>query len=538
MKKIIFLISFLPFVNFSQELTELLPTTNNGELINHSYYSLSYNVDYKQAEWVFYEIKKERILGLVGRTSDFIVDEKVKTNSSNLDDYRSSGYDRGHLAPSADFSYNSIAMSESFYMSNISPQHPSFNRGIWKSLEKLVRSWGANSSIFVVTGPVLNSVEEYIGNKVGVPKEFYKVIYNPIEQKMIAFILSNKKGEHELSHYVYSVDEVENITGIDFFPKLEDKIENELESESKKEKWLWGEVKTEKTHINEEIQKKPELAFTYEMWKTYKDSLDFFKDSLKKCRQIDNKSSPLEKNELINPGKHYALIIAVSDYKNEKDFPDLDEPVKDGEKLKMVLDRYYQFEKVEILPNPTKAAITRKLDGFVEDVSKNDNFLLFYAGHGDFDDHRGKKMGYWCPRDAEKGNSSTLLYGDEILRLLTSIPAKNTLLLADACHAITITKTRSTNPAKSEIIQELNDTQSALFISSGIDSEVPDKSVFMKELISGLKSNTDDYLQSEDLYYNFLKEAYTKVSGKKIVQPQKSELDWHEKGGDFIFIKK
>ena len=536
MKKIIFLISFLPFVNFSQELTELLPTTNNGELINHSYYSLSYNVDYKQAEWVFYEIKKERILGLVGRTSDLRVDEKVKTSSSNLDDYRSSGYDRGHLAPSADFSYNSIAMSESFYMSNISPQHPSFNRGIWKSLEKLVRSWGANSSIFVVTGPVLNSVEEYIGNKVGVPKEFYKVIYNPIEQKMIAFILSNKKGEHELSHYIYSVDEVENITGIDFFPQLEDKIENELESESKKEKWLWGEVKTEKAHINEEIQKKPELAFTYEMWKTYKDSLAFFKDSLKKCRQIDNKSYPLEKNELINPGKYYALIIAVSDYKNEKDFPDLDEPVKDGEKLKLILEDYYGF-KVEFLPNPTKKAIFMKLDGLVEDVSKNDNFLLFYAGHGFYDYARGDKLGYWCPSDAKKGSSTTLLYGDEIMRALRRIPAKNTLLLADACHAITIAKTRSPSPSKSKIIQELNDTPSALYISSGIDSEVPDESEFIKKLISGLETNTDHYLQADNLYYNFLKEAYTKV-GTKLVKPQKKELDWHKTGGDFIFIKK
>ena len=103
--------------------------------------------------------------------------------------------------------------------------------------------------------------------------------------------------------------------------------------------------------------------------------------------------------------------------------------------------------------------------------------------------------------------------------------------------ATTIAKTRSPSPSKSKIIQELNDTPSALYISSGIDSEVPDESEFIKKLISGLETNTDHYLQADNLYYNFLKEAYTKV-GTKLVQPQKKELDWHKTGGDFIFIKK
>ena len=118
-----------------------LPTSTTGQTIHHQSYSLSYSEPHEQAEWVFYEIKKERVLGLVSRTDDFRSDNYVSTNSATLSDYKGSGYDRGHLAPAHDFSFNKDAMSESFYMSNMSPQNPSFNRGIWGNLEKLVRSW-------------------------------------------------------------------------------------------------------------------------------------------------------------------------------------------------------------------------------------------------------------------------------------------------------------------------------------------------------------------------------------------------------------
>ena len=141
MKKIFILLSLIPTLIFSQAFIDFLPT-NNGELVHHPYYSHSYSEQYEQAEWVFYEIKKERVLGLVRRTDNFRSDEKISTNSATLSDYKGSGYDRGHLAPAGDMSFNYTAMSESFYMSNMSPQHPSFNRGIWKMLESLVRELG------------------------------------------------------------------------------------------------------------------------------------------------------------------------------------------------------------------------------------------------------------------------------------------------------------------------------------------------------------------------------------------------------------
>ena len=239
MKRILILL--FPFFTScsAQEVNSYLPQSD-GELVHHTYYSLSYSEQHEQAEWVFYEIKKERILGLVSRTDDFRIDKKISANSATLSDYKGSGFDRGHLAPAYDFSFSSTAMSESFYMSNMSPQHPSFNRGIWVELESLVRSWGSASSIYVVTGPILSSCSSYTGsNKVCVPEYYYKVIYDPSEQKMISFILPNIKGDQDLDYYVCTVDNLEKRTNIDFFPAIEDKIEAKLESEVHKEDWNW-----------------------------------------------------------------------------------------------------------------------------------------------------------------------------------------------------------------------------------------------------------------------------------------------------------
>ena len=219
-----------------------LRPTFNGELVKHTHYSLSYSEKHEQAEWVFYEINKERILGLVNRTDDFRSDKSISTNSASLDDYKSTGYDRGHLAPAQDFSFSTSAMSESFYMSNISPQHPSFNYGIWKDLEDLVRKWGANNTLYVVSGPVFGSCASTIGsNNVCIPESYYKVIYDPLEERMIAFVMPNEKGTKSLKEYVCTTDYLEEITNIDFFPILDDKMERKLESAKHILKWIWHE---------------------------------------------------------------------------------------------------------------------------------------------------------------------------------------------------------------------------------------------------------------------------------------------------------
>jgi endonuclease G len=220
---------------------DYMPTAN-GELVKHTNFSLSYSEQHEQAEWVFYEINKERILGLVKRTDDFRIDKSISTSSASLGDYKSTGYDRGHLAPAQDFSFSTSAMSESFYMSNISPQHPSFNYGVWKDLEGLVRKWGANSTLYVVSGPVFGSCISTIGsNNVCVPESYYKVIYDPLEERMIAFVMPNENGIKSLKEYVCTTDYLEKITNIDFFPILDDKLEIKLEKARHTSKWIWHE---------------------------------------------------------------------------------------------------------------------------------------------------------------------------------------------------------------------------------------------------------------------------------------------------------
>lgn len=244
--RILFLVLFSIFISCSaQEVNNYLPQSE-GELIHHSYYSLSYNENAEQANWVFYQISNNQNLGSVARSNNFRSDKRISTTSAQLSDYKNSSYDRGHLVPAADMSFNYTAMSESFLMSNISPQIPAFNRGIWKQLEGLVRNWGLQSSIYVVTGPILNSCSTTIGsNDVCVPNYFFKVVYSPSEQKMIAFIMPNQKGEYNLKQYTCKTDYLEKITDIDFFPFLEDKLEEKLESELHTNLWNWKHTNTD-----------------------------------------------------------------------------------------------------------------------------------------------------------------------------------------------------------------------------------------------------------------------------------------------------
>ena len=177
----------------------------------------------------------------MGRTNDFRIDYKVKTGSASLSDYKGSGYDRGHLAPAGDMKWSSTAMSESFFMSNMSPQHPSFNRGIWKKLESTVRNWAVdNGMIYIVTGPILTGNYKTIGhNDVSVPDYYYKVIldYSEPEIKGIGFILSNQKSKSSLQSFAVTIDEVERKTGIDFYHALPDGIEEQIESTIDINKW-------------------------------------------------------------------------------------------------------------------------------------------------------------------------------------------------------------------------------------------------------------------------------------------------------------
>lgn len=227
---------------------EIPLTKNSRSIVHHFAYSLLYSEAHEQALWVAYELTSKETESIYERSNKFLSDPLVSSGSAVNNDYKGSGYDRGHLAPAGDMGWSSKSMIESFYYSNMSPQDPSFNRGIWKKLESLVRSWAIDyDHIYIVTGPILTTNLEEIGpNGVDIPKYYYKVILDDTgkDKKAIGFIIPNEGSKVGLSNFAVTVDEVEKSTGIDFFPLLNDEIENKLESEKCIPCWDWYVPKT------------------------------------------------------------------------------------------------------------------------------------------------------------------------------------------------------------------------------------------------------------------------------------------------------
>ena len=213
-----------------------IPSGGKGEIIEHTGYTLSYREEYEVPEWVAYELTREEVTTLaVERKDNFREDKTVSTGSATLQDYKKSGYDRGHMAPAADFRWSAEAMDDTFYLSNMCPQTHAFNAGIWSDLESAIRSMAyEDGSIYVVTGPVLtDGPYDTIGeNDVAVPSYFYKVVldYSEPTLKAIGFILPHENSKNPLSYFAVTVDEVEERTGLDFFPLLPDNTEEKLES--------------------------------------------------------------------------------------------------------------------------------------------------------------------------------------------------------------------------------------------------------------------------------------------------------------------
>jgi len=221
------------------------PALKPGQhIVYHTGFALVYNEEHEQADWVAYELTAEETQKSFERGAVFMKDPLVTTGTAADEDYLHSGYDRGHLAPAADLGYSLSSMAESFYYSNMSPQVAAFNRGVWKRLEGQVRVWARNNgAVYVVTGPVLKPGLPAIGaNKVSVPKLYYKVIldYRMPEYKALGFVLPNAGSSLPLTQFAVTIDSVERLTGIDFFPALPDKDENTLESNICLPCWKWS----------------------------------------------------------------------------------------------------------------------------------------------------------------------------------------------------------------------------------------------------------------------------------------------------------
>lgn len=210
-------------------------------------YTVSYNSDNFIPNWVAWELFPEKMVEIVSRYSKFLPDPNLKKSMAvTTNEYTHSGWNRGHMCPAADNKWDAQAMKESFYMTNVCPQNENLNKGDWNDLEEACREWAMKESIYIVCGPILydTPVHGYIGKefKIRIPDAFFKVVLKGVESgnpQAIGFIFKNESGNRKLYKYVNSIDQVERITGIDFFPNLPDDVETKVEAEYDITKWTY-----------------------------------------------------------------------------------------------------------------------------------------------------------------------------------------------------------------------------------------------------------------------------------------------------------
>lgn len=246
------LLNILEEIQLKNDVSEVINTVlpeESKDFIQHKAMIISYNEEHEQANWVAHKINKKIINGNVSRTNNFRKDPLISTGSSEEADYflksklssgkytyDGFGYDRGHLAPSADFKWSSTALSESYFYSNMSPQLPEFNRKGWAQIEGFLRGYVYNNEVdlFVVTGPIYNSnikKQSRSVNNLSIPDYFFKYAIDMVNHKAIGFIVPHKKLQEPIEAYMVTIDSIEVLAETNFNYQLENELENNLESQ-------------------------------------------------------------------------------------------------------------------------------------------------------------------------------------------------------------------------------------------------------------------------------------------------------------------
>lgn len=240
---------------YGVELTSLThvvtPELKDARHLSYPGFDILFSNMHKQPYYVTWILTPEyAAANNVARSDKFRPDPDVP-NSAQLSDYKRSGYDRGHMAPAGDFKWSQEAQDATFFLTNMSPQANSLNSGAWANLEDQCRSWALrDSTLVIVTGPILSDyLTKTIGeSKVTVPSRYFKVVYAPYANppRAIGFVMPNQYVEGGVQATAMSVDEVEEITGFDFFSSLPDELENTIESEAKYSQWQFSKKKKKK----------------------------------------------------------------------------------------------------------------------------------------------------------------------------------------------------------------------------------------------------------------------------------------------------
>jgi len=231
---------------------------------------------------------------------------------------------------------------------------------------------------------------------------------------------------------------------------------------------------------------------------------------------------------------YYGLFIGIEEYR-DRGLEDLENPINDAEALHKTLVKDYTFEQenIQILRNPKRADIIRELDLLRSKVTANDNLLIFYAGHGYYDEEA--EVGYWFPADASRESTTNWFPNSTLVNHLKAIGSKHTLLITDACFAGSIFKSRSASLSQEVIYEKIYEIPSRKAMTSGTLTEVPDKSVFIKYLIQGLEENRQTYLSSEELFGSL---RMAVISNSNVLPRYGDIQNVGNQGGDFIFLRK
>lgn len=240
MKNLLLVSACLTGINISAQQYELPATGAREQLVKHTLYTLSYNEGYELASWAAYQLTPEQAKATGTYKEKYEEDPLVTTGSASTKDYKDAGFIMGQLVPPEDM-FNSLqALEETFLTSNTVPQKPSFNKNVWKTIEKLIREWAKEgNALYIATGPVLKDAPfgTFGQNKISIPTRYYKVVMDVRGERAVGFVMRSNVATGAPKAFAINVDEVEKITGIDFFPQVSDDIEGKAESSSDFTKW-------------------------------------------------------------------------------------------------------------------------------------------------------------------------------------------------------------------------------------------------------------------------------------------------------------
>ena len=222
-----------------------LPARLDDQVVNYKAITIHFNKHYRIPNCVVYELTNTQV-----SMADAPDAEKRNNYNFNRDtkvdgcpewwEYKDTGYDRGHMAPAMDMRWDRNAMEQCFLMTNMCPQRHELNDGEWRHMEEAIHTWARRSErLDIFTGPVIRNDMKKIGkhHDIAVPEKFFKVVYDPKQRKAIAFLFKNEQAKNSWTNYAVTIDEVEQLTGIDFLAALPDDVETAVESKQNIKNW-------------------------------------------------------------------------------------------------------------------------------------------------------------------------------------------------------------------------------------------------------------------------------------------------------------